>query len=233
MTTSGTYDFTLTNGDIVIAAYERCKIRMPELRQEHMATARRELNLCLVKFGTLQPNLWKVEQLSINLVSGTATYSVPARVAEILDAWVTVNSSSAQPTDLYVSPLSRTEWASLANKRTPGRPTSYWWDRLLSPVLYPWPVPDNTGPYVFNYFAASQCQDANLPGGETPDVPYLWMDAIVAELAHRVSRTYSPPEIEAIRKADAKEAWELAAAQNTENVDVQLAPNLGGYYPGR
>lgn len=230
MSTSGTYTFNANNGELVLSAYERIQIRSPSLRQEHWNSARRELNFLLASFSTLQPNLWKVEQISISLVSGTASYSVPARVAMILDAWITTNSGTTQATDLYITPMSRTEYASLSNKLSPGRPTSFWWDRILNPIIYPWPVPDASGPYVLNYFAASQMQDANIPGGETLDVPYLFLDAVVASLAHRLSRIYAPP-IEAVRKADAREAWELAAAQNVENCDLYLVPAIGGYYP--
>jgi hypothetical protein len=71
--------------------------------------------------------------------------------------------------------------------------------------------------------------DANFPAGETPDVPYRWLDALVAGLAHRLSRIYAP-QMEQVRKADAQEAWQQAAAQDTENVGFMLAPGLAQYY---
>lgn len=226
---SGTYNFTITNGEGVIAAFERIRIRAPSLRQEHMETARRELNLLFVEFSNKQVNLFKVELFSTTLVSGTANYDVAGKVVMILDAWVTTNSGTPQATDLYVTPMSRTEYASLSNKQTPGRPTSYWFNRLIAPVIYPWPVPNASGPYVLNYYACVQMQDANLYGGETPDAPYLWLDAIVAGLAYRLSKTYAP-ELEQQRKMDAMESWNVAATQNIENVDVMLAPSLGTYF---
>ena len=69
-----------------------------------------------------------------------------------------------------------------------------------------------------------------MPAGETMDIPYLWLDAYVAGMAHRFARVYKP-ELEAVRKADAKEAWEIAAAQNTENTPLVLATQVSGYYP--
>jgi hypothetical protein len=91
------------------------------------------------------------------------------------------------------------------------------------------PVPDGNGPYTWDFFSCIQQQDANLPGGETPDAPYRWNDCIVAGMAHRVARIYKP-ELEAIRKTDAKESWDSTAAQDTENVPLSLAPNLSSYY---
>lgn len=92
-----------------------------------------------------------------------------------------------------------------------------------------WPVPDAGGPYVFNYYAVTQMQDASLQGGQTPDVPYRWLDAMVAGLAHRLARVYKP-ELEAIRFQDAERAWGLAAAQDTENVPFTINPSLSAYY---
>jgi hypothetical protein len=125
--------------------------------------------------------------------------------------------------------VSRTEYASFSNKTTPGRPTSYWFDRLLSPTITLWPVPNASG-YTLKYYRCIRTQDANLPGGETPDIPILWLDWMIAGLAHRLARPYATAEVEKLRKADADEAWTIAATQNVENVATTLAPSIGSYY---
>lgn len=164
------------------------------------------------------------------MVPGTAVYSIPANTVLILDAYITTNPGSQfGQNNRYVTQLSRTEYASLSNPNTPGPPTQYWFDRLIAPTVTFWPVPDNNGPYTFGYYRVLQMQDANLPGGEIPDIPYLWLDAMVAGLAHRLSRTYAP-DLEQLRKADAMEAWNTAAAQNIEVVNLSLAPPIGRYY---
>lgn len=229
MSSSGTYGFNPSAGECTISAFERIQIRAPSLRIEHMRTARFEMNYLMASFSNLQPNLWKVEQISTTLVQGTATYTVPTRVVMILDAWITTNDGQSNQNDRYIAPLSRTEYASFSQKQTPGPPTSFWFDRLLAPTITMWPVPDGSGPYTLNYFACSQAQDVNLAGGETLDLPYLWLDAFVAGLAHRLSRVYKP-ELEAVRKVDAQDAWKVAATQNTENVSMNLSLNIGGYY---
>lgn len=194
-----------------------------------MNTARFESNFLMVHFSNLQPNLWKVEPISVPLINGTAVYTIPQRVVMILDAWITVDQGQQFQSDLYITPVSRTEYASFSNKNTPGRPTSFWFDRTLAQTITMWPVPDASGPYTLNYYACSQMQDVGLSGGETPDLPYLWLDAYVAGLAHRFARVYKP-ELEAVRKADAKEAWDIAASQGTENVALSLAPTISSYY---
>lgn len=194
-----------------------------------MVSARHALNMALVEASNRQVNLWTVVQNSFPLVNGTAVYTLPTNVILVLDAWVTVNSATTNATDLYVTPVSRTEYASYANKQTPGRPTSYWLNRQITPQLTMWPVPDASGPYVFNYFACIQIQDANLPGGETPNMPYRWLDWFEASLAHRLSRAYAPA-LEDKRKADAEVAWTIAASQDIEPVPLALNPTIKSYY---
>ena len=51
----------------------------------------------------------------------------------------------------------------------------------------------------------------------------------MAGLAHRLARIWQPG-VEAQRKADADEAWAIAAAQDTENAPVTIAPRLSSYF---
>jgi hypothetical protein len=229
VTSSGTYSFNLSNAEMVLAAYERVQIRAPSIRQEHMATARREINLLFSEWSNKQVNLWEVTLNSIAAVQGTATYSIPANVVMMLDVYRTLNNGQANQSDIYMTPVSRTEYATYASKFVQGPPTIYWFDRLESPTVTLWPVPDGQGPYTINYYACTQMQDANIPSGETPDIPYRWMDAMVAGLSYRLSKTYAP-QLEQVRKADAMEAWQVAATQDTENVPLVLSPGLSGYY---
>jgi hypothetical protein len=231
MASSGTYDFSVSNGEVVLAAYERIKIFAPSIRVEHMRTARRELNFLLAEAANKQVNLWKVDKVVVPLINGQATYAVDPKTVMILDGWITTGVDNAyDANDIYIVPISRTEYASFANKDTPGRPTCYWFDRLISPTLTLWPVPNQNDTYLFSYYRCTQMEDANLAGGETPDIPYLWIDWFVAGMSHRLARPYSTPEIEKMRKADAVEAWTIAATQNTENVPTTLSPNVSSYY---
>jgi hypothetical protein len=146
----------------------------------------------------------------------------------ILDAYVRTTSGGTT-NDRYITPVSRTQYASFSNKTQPGPPNCYWFDRLLAPVIFPWPVQNQNGIATLYYYAVSQMQDSNLQGGQTPDIPYAWLDAFVAGLAHRLSRTYAK-DLEVLRKADALEAWTIAAQTNTETVNLAIQPPLGRYY---
>jgi hypothetical protein len=204
-------------------------VRAPELRQEHMLSARRELNFLFSEWSNKQVNLWEVIRTQTTLTTSTPTYSIPAKTIMILDASIVLNFGTTSESRRYITPISRTEYLSFANQQTPGPPTCYWFDRLISPTVTFWPVPDGNGPYTFDYFSVTQIQDANLPSGETPDAPERWFDAIVAGMSHRLARIYAP-QLEAVRKADAMEAWQIAAAQDTEYVNFSIQASIGSYY---
>lgn len=230
MVSSGTYAFNPNAGQCVILAYDRCQIRMPSLRQEHFNAAFMEQNLTMMKFSNLQPNLWCVDLQTVTLTPGVATISIPASTVLVLDAYITTNPGSQfGQNNRYITQLSRTEYASLSNPNTPGPPTQIWFDKLLQPTISFWPVPDNNGPYTFSYYRAVQIQDVAVAGGQTLNLPPLWMDAYVSELAWRFAMSYKP-ELEAQRKIQAQDAWNIAAAQNIEVVNLNIAPPLGRYY---
>lgn len=194
-----------------------------------MTSARRELNFLFGQWSNSTPNLWEVSRTQTTLTQGTATYSIPPQIIMILDASIVLNFGTANESRRYITPISRTEYLSYANQQIQAPPTVYWFDRLQSPTITFYPVPDGNGPYTFDYFYCTQIQDANLASNETPNVPYRFFDAIVAGMAHRLSRIYAPT-LEAIRKADAQEAWTIAATQDVENVPMLLAPRISSYY---
>lgn len=227
MTSSGTTNFSLSNASIAVAAFSRLQIRRTSLLAEHMSDAYTETNLMLAKYANLQVNLWSVDLVSVPLIQGTATYSVDPSTIQILDAYISFNGSAEN--DRLIFPVSRTEYASYPNKTAQGTPSVFWYDRLISPTVTLWYVPDATSAYTLNYYRCTQLQDANLPGGETPNVPYRWLDCMVAELAYRLSRNWKP-ELEAVRKVDAQDAWNIAATQDVENVELTIAPGIDSYF---
>lgn len=227
MSASGTYAFNPSVGELVLNAYARCGIRATALTAEHMVDARMESNLLLSEFSILTPNLWTIDLVTVDLVEGQTTYDVDPYTMMILDAYI--RTGDDPPTDRIIMPISRTEYASYPNKEEQGYPTVFWFDRLLSPTITLWQVPDDNGPYTLRYYRAKQIQDADYTGAQTLDLPLRFLDAFAAGLAKRLARIHAPALYEA-RRQDAKEAWDLAAKQDTEMVPLYISPGLSGYY---
>ena len=226
VTTSGNYQFAPTLGEIVLNAFGRCQVRPSEITQSHMFTARMAANLLLSEWSSLQPNLWEVALQSLPLVKGTATYSVAAQTVMILDLYISYGSPS---TDRYLYPVSRTEYASYPNKTQQGFPNVYWYDRLISQSITFWYVPDGNGPYTANYYSVRQTQDADVTGGQQPEIPYRFFEAFCAGLAWKLAETYSP-QMEDKLFQRYQRVWLIAAGNDTENVDIYIQPNLSGYW---
>ncbi len=226
---SGTYSFGTASGgpaigSLALNAFARCGIRRTMLTSQHWDDAFLETNLMQQAWVDDGLTLWTVDLQTINLVVGTATYPVPVNTVMILDLYIEVSGGQNR----LIYPFSRTDYASLANPSEPGVPTSYWFNRILSPTVTFWPVPTAEAT-IAQYYRYTQIQDAVLQNGGTANIPFMWMDAFVAGLAHRLSRIYAPA-LEDKRKADYDTAYALAAKQGTENVPLMITPGLISYF---
>lgn len=229
MTTSGTYAYNPSIGEVVLYAFNLCQIRSTSIVQEHLNSARQAMNMLLSRWSNLGVNLWKVDTVTITLSAGVSTYSVPSDTVMILDMYARTPSGSMN-TDRIMMPISRSEYASYPNKTQQGFPTVFWFDRLISPTVTIWPVPDGSGnPSTITYYRVTQIQDANLPGGETIDVPYRWLDAFANGLAYYLARIWQPQLVGQL-KQEADEAYAIAANQDTENVSVYISPMIAPYF---
>ena len=229
MTSSGTYLYSPSIGEVVLYSFNLCQIRSTSLAQEHLNSARQAMNMMLSRWSNMGVNLWKVDTETITLQAGVSTYSVPSDTVMILDMYSRTPSGTTN-TDRIMMPISRTEYASYPNKLQQGFPTVFWFDRLISPTVTIWPVPDGSGsPTTITYYRVTQVQDANLPGGETIDVPYRWLDAFANGLAYYLARIWQPQLVGQL-KQEADEAYMIAANQDTENVSVFISPQIQGYF---
>jgi len=232
MTTSGTTTFNLSVLDLVEEAYERCGA---EVRSGYdLRTARRSLNLLTLEWANRGLNMWTFEQGTIPLVQGTITYDLPADTIDLLDHVVRTGTGANQ-TDINISRISLDTYSSIPNKNAQGRPIQVWVDRLSGAteaggVAYPtvnvWPAPDQTGFYTLVYWRMRRIQDAGN-GDVTSDIPFRFLNALVAGLAYYLSMKIP----EALPRADMlkavyEEQWQRASDEDREKASLRLAPRV-------
>jgi hypothetical protein len=227
MATSGTYAYNPSLGEITLYAFNLCGIRNTALLQEHMESARMSANMLLGRWSSQGVNLWCVDLESIPLVQGTATYAVPANTVVMLDAYVVQNTGGAAINRLIL-PISRSEYASYPNPTQQGFPTTYWFDRLLSPTVTLWPVPDGNE-VSFNYYRVRQIQDSEFVNGQQVEIPYYFMEAFAFGLAQRLAMIWAPDKV-AMLKPLADESYEIAARQNVETAQQYISPMVSSYF---
>ena len=224
MSTSGTYTFAPNLGDLVINAFAKCGIRRTELTNQHMSDARMEANLMMSDWAGDGINLWQVQSTTIPLIQGVSAYAIPSDRVFILDVYITQDGF-----DRLIFPISRSDYASLAQKTLQGYPTSFWYDRLIDPNMYVWPVPDGTQVYTLTYYYMRQAMDSELTNGTQPEVPWYYLNAFADGMAARLAYIYAPDKV-AMLQPKADKSWFRALQVGTENVPVTLNVGMRGYF---
>ena len=227
MPTSDTYNFSPAIGSMALNAFARCGVRRTELTPQHMDDVYLETNLLQSDWSADGIIWFTVERVDQPLTYNAPTYALPTNTISVLDVYISPNNGQTGQNRLIL-PFSRTDYASLADPAQNGFPTSYWWDRALVPTITLWPVPDNSTTYVMSYYVYTQMEDAVLRSGGKAAIPYWWLNAYVADLAHRLSRIYAP-NLEQMRKADRDEAYARACKQ-VESTPIYISPGLQGYF---
>src|SRR6056300_463388 len=112
MATSGTAAFNMDLTELVEEAFERAG---SEMRTGYdLKTARRSLNLMFADWANRGVNMWTIEQGSISLVAGTATYDLPSDTVDLLEFVVRTNAGNASTqSDLSVSRISVSTYSSI------------------------------------------------------------------------------------------------------------------------
>jgi len=229
LTTSGTYDFNPSLGELTLYAYNMAGVRNTALIQEHMQAAKMATNMMLASWANQGVNLWAVDLITTALVQGQTTYNVDPDTVMILDAYVQIDNGSSQPIDRIILPISRTEYASYPNKEQEGFTTTFWFDRLIAPTITLWPVPDGSSAQFLKYYRVRQIQDSNYISGQTVEIPYLWLEAFADGLAYRLAKIWNP-QIAAALKGIADQSYDIAARQNVEQAQQYISPQISGYY---
>jgi hypothetical protein len=231
MTTSGTTAFNMDLTEVVEEAFERCGA---ELRTGYdLRTARRSLNLLFADWANRGINMWTFEQGSIPLVTGQATYDLPADTVDLLEHVIRTGAGSVSTqADLTITRISVSTYATIPNKLTQARPIQVWIERLQpAPRITVWPVPDNTTQYTFVYWRLKRLDDAGT-GVNTMDVPFRFYGAMVAGLAYYLAlKIPNGAQRLDVLKAQYDEAWDLASTEDREKAAVRFVPrrmHIGG-----
>ena len=215
MTTSGSRDFNLDVGEIIEEAYERCGL---EVRTGYDArTARRSLNLMFADWANRGLNLWTVTQTTQALTQGTSTYTLAADVVDILEMVLRRDG-----TDYEVERISRGEYLTFPNKTAQGRPSQFYFDRQIQPVITLWQPPENsTDILVFYYVRRIQDADTLV---NTTDMPFRFYPCMVAGLAYYLAMKRAPERMQ-ILKAVYEEEFMRAAEEDEDRVPLKLQPS--------
>jgi hypothetical protein len=223
MATSGVANFNLDLSEIVEEAFERCG---SELRTGYdLRTARRSLNLLFADWANRGINMFTFEQGTINLVPGTATYDLPTDTVDLLEHVIRTGAGNASTqADLTITRISVSTYATIPNKLQQARPIQIWIERLDTPRVTLWPVPDNSQTYQLVYWRMRRIQNAG-DGVNTMDMPFRFIPCMVAGLAYYLALKV-PDAINRLEvlKMQYEEAWTLASGEDHEKAALRFVP---------
>ena len=226
MTTSGTTAFNMEFTEIAEEAWERAG---REMRSGYdLRTARRSMNLMTIEWQNRGINMWTVDSGTVSLVAGTSRYQLPIDTIDLMEHQIRTNSGNATTqSDLTISRISVSTYASIPNKLSQGRPIQLYIERLRDePHVNVWPVPDSND-YVLYYWRMRRIQDAGA-GVETADMNFRFLPCLVAGLAYHIAMKV-PELAERVQmlKMVYDEQFEMAANEDREKTSARFVPRIG------
>ena len=225
MTTSGTTAFNMDFTEIAEEAWERAG---REMRSGYdLRTARRSMNLMTIEWQNRGINMWTIDSGTVNLVQGTSRYQLPADTIDLMEHQIRTNSgNTSTQSDLTISRISVSTYASIPNKLSQGRPIQMYVERLRDePHVNVWPVPDNSD-YVLYYWRMRRIQDAGA-GAETADMNFRFFPCLVAGLAYHIAMKV-PELVDRVQmlKSVYDEQFDMAASEDREKTSAHFVPRI-------
>jgi len=222
MATSGSTNFELDVNDYIEEAFERCGL---EVRTGYdVKTATRSLNLMFADWANRGLNRWTIEQSTLSLTSGTATYSLPTDTIDILSAVIRTGTGSTQ-SDTQITRISRDAFINIPSKNTEAQPSQWYVDRQIAPTTKVWLTPNTSYTLVYDRLTRIEDADSSI---NTLDVPFRFYPCLAAGLAYYLAMKKAPDRIQ-ILKAVYEEEFNRVAYEDVDRANLSLVPRRDYY----
>jgi hypothetical protein len=169
-------------------------------------------------------NQWTIQQVTTTLTQGVSDITVGADTIDILSIVVRRDN-----TDYGIQRLSRDDYINIPNKTQQSRSSQWFLDRLISPILKLWPVPDNsTDQIIYNRLVRLDDADSAT---NTLQIPFRFYPALAAGLAYYIAIKKAPDRIQLL-KALYEEEMQRAMDEDRDRASFNVVPSLA-YSRGR
>ena len=203
-------------------AYERAGLVMRS--GYDLKTARRSLNLLTLEWQNRGLNLFTIEAGTLSITAGTETYTLPTDTIDLIEHQVRTGTGTNQ-TDTALERISVSTYAQQTNKKTQGRPTQIFVQRLPTEVKVTlWPVPDATTTYTLFYYRLKGIDGLSSGvGGDISSVPPRFVPALVSGMAYYLSMKKNP-QMAANLKQEYEFQFQLASGEDEETASIKFVP---------
>ena len=117
-------------------------------------------------------------------------------------------------------------YLNIPTKSTQSRPTQFFIDRQVTPVIKIWPTPENSTD-VLHYDALTRIDDADT-FVDTLDVPFRFYPCLAAGLAYYIAIKKAPDRVTML-KAMYDEEFFRAQSEDRDRASFSVSPNLQFY----
>jgi len=148
--------------------------------------------------------------------TSTASLEDTQSTIDILSGVIRRDSS-----DIAITRISRDDYLNIATKSTKGRPTQFYVDRLITPVVKVWPTPENsTDQFIYDRLVRIDDADTSV---NTVEVPFRFYPCLAAGLAYYIALKKAPDRIQ-ILKVLYEEEFLRAAEEDRDKANLVLVP---------
>jgi hypothetical protein len=126
-------------------------------------------------------------------------------------------------TDFELSRISRGEYLTVPNKTTEARPSQYYFDRKIDPVINLWATPENSTDQIVYYYVR-RIEDADTLTNTT-DMPFRFYPCMVAGLAYYLAMKRAPERIQLL-KSVYEEEFQRASDEDEDRTPLKLQPSI-------
>ena len=149
--------------------------------------------------------------------TSTASLEDPQSTVDIMSGVVRRSNS-----DISITRVSRDDYLTIANKSTTGRPTQFYVDRQITPIVKIWPAPENSTD-IFIYDRLVRIDDADT-SINTLDIPFRFYPCLTAGLAYYMALKRAPERVQ-ILKGLYEEEFQRAADEDRDKANINLVPS--------
>lgn len=189
-------------------------------------SARRLLNMILIKLQNKNIPLSKLSFETLTLVNGTKTYTLTDPINNILAVTYKEQSSS---TERQLSRYGIKDYHNIPNKDQKGTPNLYFIDRKNNTsILYLWPVPSEKEEGDTLELLTSNRIDEILGAAQKIDIDNIYLPLLVDWLSYELSlrRPNVDPNLRVELMQKYRETMQDVFDEDRERVDFKITPNL-------
>ena len=159
-------------------------------------------------------------------VTSAVDFSNVRSTIDVLSAVIRQNDGSGNQSDIAIGRISRDTYINIPSKTTTARPSQFYIDRQITPIVKLWSTPDALT-YTLVFDRLVRINDVDDPQN-TVDVPFRFYPCLAAGLAYYLSLKKAPSRVQLL-KAVYEEEFERAAAEDRDRASLTLTPSKDYY----